>query len=89
MALQAAGIPGPYYSTTHVVSRKCVLGLLALAKPAGYFFSGQVGRQIALGTALEYPAIAEAALGLTGPWSAVIAAPYALDELVKTCSCGK
>jgi hypothetical protein len=89
MAMQAAGMPGPYYSTTHVVSRKCVLGLLALAKPAGYVVSGQVGRQIALGTALEYPAVAEAALGLTGPWSAVIAAPYALDELVKTCACGK
>jgi RHS repeat-associated protein len=88
-AMQSAGIPGPYYSTTQVLSRKCVLALLALAKPAGYFVSGQVGRQIALGTVLEYPAVAEAALGLTGPWSAIIAAPYALDELVKSCSCGK
>jgi RHS repeat-associated protein len=43
IAMQAAGIPGPYYSTTHVVSRKCVLAYLTLVKPVGYVASSLFG----------------------------------------------
>jgi RHS repeat-associated protein len=88
MAMQAAGIPGPYYSTTHVVSRQCVLGYLTLAKPLGYFASSLFGRGVALSYGLQYPALGELALDLTGPAAGVVAAPYAMDEIVKKCSCG-
>jgi hypothetical protein len=90
IAMQAAGIPGPYYSTTHVVSRKCVLTFLVLLKPAGYGASNLVARQIALGTVILRPAIGElGALALTGPGSIVVAVPFAMDEIIKKCSCDK
>ncbi len=88
IAMQAAGIPGPYYSTTHVVSRKCVLAYLTLAKPVGYVASSLFGRGVVLSYGLQYPALGELALDLTGPAAGVVAVPYAMDEIVNKCSCG-
>jgi len=87
--MQAAGMPGPYYPTTHVVSRKCVLGYVTLVKPLGYLASSLFGRGTVLLYGLEYPALGELALTATGPEAGVIALPYAADEIIKKCSCGK
>jgi hypothetical protein len=89
IGMQAAGIPGPYYPTTHVVSRKCVLGYVTLVKPLGYVASSLFGRGTVLLYGLEYPALGELALTATGPGAGVIALPYAMDEIMKKCSCGK
>jgi hypothetical protein len=89
IAMQSAGIPGPYYSTTHVVSRKCVLGYVSLVKPIGYLASSLFGRGAVLAYGLRYPAAAELLLDATDPAGGVIAARYAMDEGVQKCSCGK
>jgi RHS repeat-associated protein len=89
IGMQAAGIPGPYYPTTHVVSRKCVLGYVTLVKPLGYVASSLFGRGTVLLYGLEYPALGELALTATGPGAGAIALPYAMDEIMKKCSCGK
>jgi hypothetical protein len=89
IAMQAAHIPGPYYSTKQVVSRQCIVAFVALAKPVGYTGSSFIGRKIAMATALAYPTIAEFALALTGPELGVILFPYALDEISKSCACEK
>jgi RHS repeat-associated protein len=88
-AMRAAGMPGPYYPTTHVVSRKCVLGYVTLVKPLGYIASSLFGRGTVLLYGLEYPALGELALTATGPGAGVIALPYAAEEIMKKCSCGK
>jgi hypothetical protein len=89
IAMQAAGIPGPYYSTTHVVSRKCVLGYVTLVKPIGYIASTLFGRGAVLSIGLQYPALGELMLDATGPAAGAILLPVAADEIMKKCSCDK
>jgi len=44
MGLQAAGIAGPYYPTTHVVSRKCMLTAGLLVEPAKIATGNFIGK---------------------------------------------
>ncbi len=93
IAMQAAGLPPPYYSKTHVVSRKCALTFLALVKPVGFTASTYAGKlppllAKALGaSAGVVTRIGEVAAGVTGWEAGVIAAPYALDQIDQECAC--
>lgn len=64
-----------------------------VAQPAnrkllGYLASNLFRRGAVLAYGLRYPAAAELLLDATGPAGVVIAAPYAMDEVVQNCSCG-
>jgi len=95
MAMQAAGIPGPYYSTTHVVSRKCVLTAGLLVEPVKFTGSTVLGKWAPpwlarlIGLSPQATTIvSEAAAGLTSTTAGAIVAPYTLDAILNACSCG-
>ena len=96
IAMQAAGIPGPYYSTTHVVSRKCVLSAGLLVEPVKFTGSTLIGKWAPpwlarlIGLSPQATSIvSEAAAGLTSTTAGAIAAPYTLDAILNACSCSK
>ena len=94
--MQAAGISGPYYSTTHVVSRKCVLTAGLLAEPVKFTGSTLIGKWAPpwLGRFFGWSAkvtavVSDVAEGATSTTAGALAAPYTIDAILNACSCNK
>jgi hypothetical protein len=93
--MQAAGIPGPYYSTTHLISLSCAMTWATLIKPAGFIGSTVLGKRAPMAArffgATEAVAqiVGEVAARLTSWPVGVILAPAALDQMMKDCACEK
>jgi hypothetical protein len=79
MAMQAAGIPGPYGTQTRVVSKKCLITAGLLAEPVKYTLSNILLKRL------------PGALGqiLSSNYLTVAALPATVDAILNECSCTK
>jgi hypothetical protein len=77
MAMQAAGITGPYGSQTRVVSKKCLLTAGLLLEPIKYTLSNIIGKY------------APGILGqiMKSNVTTAIALPYTVDTILNECQC--
>jgi hypothetical protein len=96
IAMRAAGIPGPYYSTTHVISRKCVLSAGLLVEPVKFTGSTLIGKWAPAWLARFFgwspqatAIVSDVTAGVTGTTAGAIAAPYVFDTILNACSCNK
>lgn len=96
IAMQAAGMPGPYYPTKHVFSRQCALGAGLLVEPAKFAGSTLIGKWVPswlasfFGWSPGATALAtDVGAGLTSNAAGAILAPYTIDTILKACSCNK
>lgn len=98
MGLRAAGIDGPYHSSTKTYNGKCLLALGLVGKVGGVKVSDYIAGSIeASATAAAQSAtgagqviaraIAGGARAFASPATTVALAPFAIDELLKHCEC--
>jgi RHS repeat-associated protein len=93
LAMQAAGVPGPYFPHTNVYSKQCLATMGVLVKPAGFAGSEIVKRgaptlATKLGASEGLSAtIGRWAAGLMGWEVAAVFAPWALSDIEERCEC--
>ena len=92
--LRAAGIPGPYYRYTRVVSRKCMVTGGLLIEPAKFTGSTVIGKlapswigQLFGWSATTTATITEMTQAATGTTAGLVALPLTVAALLDHCSC--
>jgi RHS repeat-associated protein len=94
MGLQAGGFQGPYYSTTRVVSRRCMLTAAVLAEPVKFSGSTLLGKWAPAWlsrffgwSATTTAAVSEIAVRGTSATMGLFLAPYTVDVVLRECAC--
>jgi RHS repeat-associated protein len=93
MALQAAGIAGPYFPTSETVSQTCIAKVVLGVKPAAYVAENTVVSKVP--TLARLLGATEAVAGILGQaaerlfgWEAsIVVSPLIYDEVVSTRKC--